>query len=55
MIRQQRFAEAFNRAKQQVKRRFGSGQYSWAGNMTRKNARRIALGIARKEVRSASA
>jgi hypothetical protein len=51
MTRQQKFAETFDRAKRQVKQRFGNGRYSWAGEMTRKNARKIALGIARKEAR----
>ena len=55
MTRQQKFAKAFDRAKREVKQRFGNRTtafaISWAGEMTRKNARKIALGMARKEAR----
>ena len=47
-MRQRRVAAAYTQALKDVKARYGSGLYSWAGEMTRRGARRIARVWARE-------
>ena len=53
ITRQQKFRAIFNKQKEFLKVRYGTGLCSWTENMTRKAARKIAIRLTRKEIKDA--